>query len=81
MDAIRNVLITDAKGAPSTRYRLVASSDWDEVQHWCRQVYMPYNAVPLGSTCRPDAILDAIRIGQFTLSRFSYGIPVHLTEF
>lgn len=81
MEAIRNVLVTGADGAPSTRYRLVASSDWDEVQHWCRQVYMPYNAAPVGAVRQPDSVLDAIRIGHFTLSRFSYGVPVHLTDF
>lgn len=81
MDAIRNVLVTDAQGASSTRHRLVASSDWDEVQHWCRQVYMPYDAAPAGRVRAPDSVLDAIRIGRITLSRFSYGIPVHLTQF
>lgn len=81
MDAIRNVLVTDAKGAPSARHRLVASSDWDEVQHWCRQVYMPYEAAPSGRALMPASTLDAVRIGHFTLSRFSYGIPVHLTGF
>ncbi|MFT3666034.1 AraC family transcriptional regulator [Piscinibacter sp.] len=81
MEAIRNVLITDAQGAPSTRHRLVASSDWDEVQHWCRQVYMPYDAAPAGPARAPDSVLDAIRIGDITLSRFRYGIPVHLTQF
>lgn len=81
MDAIRNVLVTDATGAPTTRHRLVASADWDEVQHWCRQVYMPYDATPVGAVRRPDAVLDATRIGHFTLSRFSYGVPVHLTDF
>mgnify|MGYP006150777473 CR=1 FL=1 len=48
MEAIRNVLVTDVTGAPSTRHRLVASTDWDEVQHWCKQVYMPYDAAPVG---------------------------------
>ena len=82
MEAIRQVLITDAAGAPSTRYRLMAASaDWDEVQHWCRQVYMPYNAAPMGAVRKPQSILDAIQIGHITLSRFSYGVPVHLTEF
>jgi len=81
MDAIRHVLVTDAAGRPSTRHRLVASSDWDQVQHWCRQVYMPYDAAPVGRIRQPDSVLDAIRIGQLTLSRFSYGIPVHLTAF
>lgn len=81
MEAISNVLVTDASGAPSSRHRLVASSDWDEVQHWCRQVYMPYDAAPVGAARQPDSVLDAIGIGRLTLSRFSYGIPVHLTEF
>lgn len=81
MEAIRNVLIRDAQGAPSTRYRLVSSTDWDAVQHWCRQVYMPYRAAPVGSVRAPNSVLDAMRIGHFTLSRFSYGVPVHLTEF
>ena len=81
MQAIRNVLITDATGAPSVRHRLVASHHWDEVQHWCRQVYMPYNARPVGAARRPDSVLDVIRIGQITLSRFSYGVLVHLTDF
>lgn len=81
MDAIRNVLITDATGNPSSRYRLMASSDWDEVQHWCRRIYMPYDAAPVGKAHLPESVLDAIQIGSITVSRFSYGIPVHLTQF
>lgn len=81
MDAIRKVLVTDLSGAASTRHRLVASTDWDEVQHWCSQVYMPYCAVPVGTACQPDSVLDAIGIGQLTLSRFSYGVPVRLSGF
>ena len=48
MQAMRDVLITSADGAPSQRHRLVASTDWDEVQHWCRQIYLPYDAKPAG---------------------------------
>jgi len=81
MEAIRNVLVTDAAGRPTTRHRLVASTDWDQVQHWCQQVYMPYRTAPAGRFSHPDSVLDAIRIGHLTLSRFSYGVPVHLTEF
>ena len=81
MEAIRNVLVQDASGAPSTRYRLVASTDWDAVQHWCQQVYMPYKTTPVGCVRSPNSVLDVIRIGHFTVSRFSYGVPVHLTDF
>ena len=38
MQAMRDVLITSADGAPTRRHRLVASTEWDEVQHWCRQI-------------------------------------------
>ena len=81
MQAMRDVLITSADGAPSQRHRLVASTDWDEVQHWCRQIYLPYDAKPAGPARQPNAVLDAMQIGQLTLSRFSYGVPVHLSGF
>lgn len=81
MQALHHALVTNAQGAPEQRHRLMASSDWDEVQHWCSQVYMPYRAAPVGRALAPDAVLDATRIGHFTLSRFRYGIPVRLTEF
>ncbi len=81
MEAIRNVLVTDVHGAPSTRHRLMTSTDWEETQHWCRQIYMPFDVTPAGSVRQPNSILDAIRIGHFTLSRFSYGVPVHLNGF
>ena len=76
MDAIRDVLVHDAHGRPSTRHRLVASSEWDDISRWSDQVYMPYTVTPLGKARRPDSVLDATRIGHFTLSRFKYGIPV-----
>ena len=81
MQAMRDVLITSADGAPTRRHRLVASTEWDEVQHWCRQIYLPYDVTPAGPARQPDAVLDAVQIGQFTLSRFSYGVPVHLSGF
>lgn len=81
MDAIRDVLVHDAHGRPSTRHRLVASSEWDDIRQWSDQVYMPYTVTPLGKARRPDSVLDATRIGHFTLSRFKYGIPVNIKDF
>lgn len=81
MEAIRNVLVTDAQGQPSLRHRLVASRDWDDIRQWSDQVYMPYNVTPLGQSRTPDSVLDATRIGHFTLSRFKYGIPVNIKDF
>lgn len=81
LQAIRDVLILDADGRPIERHRLVASRDWDEIRQWSDQVYMPYQVTPQGRARTPDSVLDAVRIGHFVLSRFRYGIPVHLREF
>ena len=81
MEAIRNVLVHDASGHPSTNHRLVASSEWDDIRQWSDKVYMPYNVTPIGKARRPDSVLDATRIGHFTLSRFKYGIPVNIKDF
>lgn len=81
MDIIRNVLVQDASGRPNTSHRLVASSEWDDIRQWSDQVYMPYTVTPLGKARRPDSVLDAARIGHFTLSRFKYGIPVNIKDF
>lgn len=81
MEAIRSVLVTDAQGNSSRRYRLVASSDWDEIRQWSDRVYMPYLVSPIGKARIPDSCLDAIKLGHFTLSRFQYGIPVNIKDF
>lgn len=81
MEAIRNVLVTDAQGQASSRYRRVASSEWDDIRQWSDRIYMPYSVTPTGRPRRPDSVLDATRIGHFTLSRFKYGIPVHISDF
>lgn len=81
MDAIRHVLVQDAQGRPSEHHRLVASCDWDAIRLWSDQVYMPYSVTPIGPARQPDSVLDATRIGHFTLSRFKYGIPVNIRDF
>ncbi|GAA6140285.1 helix-turn-helix transcriptional regulator [Hydrogenophaga sp. 5NK40-0174] len=81
MDVIRDVLVQDARGKPSTAHRLVASSEWDDIRLWSDKVYMPYTVTPIGKARRPDSVLDATQIGHFTLSRFKYGIPVNIKDF
>lgn len=81
MEMIRRVLVTDAQGQPSERHRLVASRDWDDIRQWSDRIYMPYNVTPIGRARTPDSVLDATRVGHFTLSRFKYGIPVNIKDF
>ncbi|MEW6560377.1 MAG: helix-turn-helix transcriptional regulator [Pseudomonadota bacterium] len=81
MESIRNVLVTDAHGRASERYRLVATQDWDQIRQWSDLVYMPYTVSPTGKAQTPNSVLDAARIGHFTLSRFHYGIQVNIRDF
>lgn len=81
METIRNVLVLDSSGKPTQRHRLVESDDWDQIRSWSDKVYMPYYVSPIGRQIKPLSILDAAKIGHFTLSRFKYGIPVNIKDF
>lgn len=60
---------------------LPSSSDWDEVNDFCRRVYMPYRVSTRGRMLRPAAKLQVDEIGQIKVTRFAYGVPVHLDRF
>jgi AraC-like DNA-binding protein len=81
MSLLRNALVLDADGCATDRHRLVETRDFDEIRVWSDQVYMPYQVRPLDKALKPDSRLDAAEVGCLILSRFSYGIPVHLSEF
>lgn len=52
---LENALLFDAAGQPIRQDQRTHSKDWDEVQEFCREVYMPYRVTPLGRKPRPDA--------------------------
>jgi AraC-like DNA-binding protein len=81
MDFLRNALILDAQGNRTDRHQLVISNDFDEIRAWSDQVYMPYDVRAARKAIEPRSSLHAVSIGSMVLSRFSYGIPVHLSEF
>jgi AraC-like DNA-binding protein len=81
MKAIHRVLVNDSDGRPTERYRLVASRDWDEIRAWSDKVYMPYRVMATGRANTPNSVLDAVKIGRLTMSRFKYGIPIHVEDF
>jgi len=80
MDSLQNALVVDASGATTDRNELIVSRDFDELREWTNQVYMPYTVHP-GAAHDPDSALYAVSIGSMILSRFHYGMPVHLDEF
>lgn len=78
---LENALLTDAGGRPIRQVGPTSSDDWDEVQEFCRKVYMPYRVRPGAPKLRPDATMHMAQIGRITLTRFSYGVPIHLDNF
>lgn len=58
-----------------------SSSDWDEVNDFCRRVYMPYRVTTAGRLLRPKATLQLDEVGRVKVTRFAYGVPVGLDRF
>ncbi|BFM08842.1 AraC family transcriptional regulator [Halioxenophilus aromaticivorans] len=78
---LRSALLFDETGAATSNHELVKSSDFDEIRLWSDKVYMPYTVDPIGKNIRPNSSLHALEIGSMKISRFRYGIPVHLHDF
>ena len=60
-------LVADADGRPIHQPGKTSSQDWDEVQDFCRRVYMPYRVRPLGQGA-PDATMRMARVGGITVT-------------
>lgn len=78
---LEKALLYDSQGRPLKQNHRTNSSDWDEVQEFCRNVYMPYTVIPLDKGSRPNAIMYSVMIGRITVTRFSYGVSIHLKDF
>lgn len=78
---LQEALLFDRAGRPIADAERTHSRDWDEVQDFCRRVYMPYKVQPLGKALLPDATMRKATVGRITVSRFSYGVPIHLSDF
>jgi len=78
---LEDALLLDASGAPIIHNGRTNSRDWDEVEEFCRAVYMPYRVRPLERFSQPDATLLSAKAGRVTLTRFSYGTGIHLDKF
>ncbi|WP_424929427.1 AraC family transcriptional regulator [Amaricoccus tamworthensis] len=78
---LEEALVLDARGNPIRRDQPIHSDDWDEVQEFCRQVYMPYRVRPLERLSKPNATMISADAGQVTMTRFSYGTGIHLDQF
>ena len=57
------------------------SRDWDEIQEFCRTVYMPYRVRPSERFSLPDATMLSAKAGRVTVTRFAYGTGVRLDGF
>lgn len=78
---LHDALLRDAGGLAIDHGSASHSVDWDEVQAFCRNVYMPYRVRPLVRLSRPDATMISARAWRLTMTRFSYGTGIHLDRF
>lgn len=78
---LEQALLYDPAGIPIPHEGRTHSDDWDEVQDFCSRVYMPYRVRPLGRLLKPDATLRRAKVGRIIVTRFSYGVPIHLDDF
>ncbi|PWR24020.1 AraC family transcriptional regulator [Zavarzinia compransoris] len=78
---LQDALLFDGAGRPVAGQGRTYSRDWDEVQDFCRKVYMPYKVRPTGRLLQPDATMRQAAVARVTVTRFSYGVPIHLSEF
>lgn len=81
MLALDQALLLDARGRPITKHCTTSSNDWEEVQDFANRFYMPYDCRPLGKNLRPKSIMYAANIHRIVVTRFSYGVPIHLDRF
>lgn len=78
---LQNALLLDAYGKVHDKHEVLKSNNFDEIRNWSDKIYMPYEVTAKRKFIRPNCSLHAINIGSMILSRFSYGIPVHLDDF
>ena len=78
---LKTALLYDKNGQATRQNELVKSQNFDEIRQWSDKIYMPYSVDPIGKNIRPNSTLHALKIGSMTVSRFRYGIPVHLHDF
>ena len=81
MQVIDYALLVDAKGAPIKQHHRTQSADWDEVQEFCDKVYMPFKVQPLGNFLKPRATMYSTNVNRIMVTRFCYGVPIHLQDF
>lgn len=78
---LENALLMDSNGKPLRHEGPTQSTDWDEVQEFCRTTYMPYRVQPLDPLSRPKSTMLSANAGRITASRFSYGTGIYLDKF
>lgn len=81
MKGLEKALLVDATGKPISQSQNTKSNDWGEVSEFCNKVYMPYTVIPLQKMSRPNAVMHSLKVGQITVTRFSYGAPIYLKDF
>lgn len=75
------MLLTDLDPRPQTARRSAPENDWDRIASWTDDKYMPFRVRPVGRGITPASSMFSVAIGEVTMTHFSYGVEVDLTDF
>lgn len=78
---LEHALLLDDCGQEIQHTGCTHSQNWDEVQEFCQNVYMPYRVQPTVSQSQPNATMLSTNAGRVKLTRFSYGAGIFLDQF
>ncbi|MCH4247952.1 MAG: AraC family transcriptional regulator [Acinetobacter populi] len=77
---LNNSLLNDVQNLPVLQPYKHCSQDWDEIKWWSDQMYMPYTVQPMGRGLKPQSSMHSLQVGSMIVTRFKYGIPVHIYD-
>lgn len=77
---LKNSLLDDVQNNPVLQPYKHCSEDWDEIKWWSDQMYMPYTVEPIGQGLKPQSSMHSVQVGSMIVTRFKYGIPVHIYD-
>lgn len=60
---------------------MVLERDWERIRSWTDDKYMPFQVRPVGRERSPASSMFSVSVADITMTHFSYGVEVDLTDF
>ena len=60
---------------------MVLERDWERIRSWTDDKYLPFQVRPVGRERSPASSMFSVSVADITMTHFSYGVEVDLTDF